>query len=324
MALEDAYRDDVDPEIRIFTTEVNRAYEIHSRGGGSDFPARRCAAEKVRAPWTVGGPAMHSTETFSMQGARVRIYQPSKTQGPGSLVYLHGGGWVMFSIDTHDRLMREYAARSGLTVIGIDYALAPEHPYPVALNQIHSIICELRQVGKNASLNKGRLFLGGDSAGANLALAVALRFRDEGNQIDGLLLNYGAFDTVERSSHERYDGPRYMLTTQEMAGFWSHYLAGRGGEEALSRPLRANMVGLPPTYQCIPQCDILADENLELSNRLRAAGVAVEAHLIAGATHSFLEAVSISKLADQSIQQGAEWLKSHAADAKEENCTTHG
>ncbi len=109
-----------------------------------NYATRRRIAEQVRAPWAANGPKMYETQTLRLKEARVRIYRPTSAAPSGTVIYLHGGGWVLFSIDTHDRLMREYAARSGLTVVGIDYALAPEHRFPVALDQIAAIIATLR------------------------------------------------------------------------------------------------------------------------------------------------------------------------------------
>ena len=121
-----------------------------------------------------------------------------------------------------------------------------------------------------------------------------------------MLLNYGAYETVPRPSHERYDGAGYMLTAEEMRGFWALYLGG--AESPLATPLRARLEGLPPAFLCIAQCDILADENRELARRLVAAGVATTVRDYPGATHSFLEAVSISGLAQRALDEAAAWL----------------
>lgn len=302
-------KDDVDPEIRQFIDRVTADYSRHQTDNRHDFPARRLAAEIVRAPWAQGGPDMARMFDCGIAGTWARIYQPTNEKPKGTLIYLHGGGWVMFSIQTHDRLMREYAARTGMTVVGIDYALAPEHRYPVALHQIENVISTLRSEPDFAHLNLDYLAIGGDSAGANLALATALQLRDKHCPADGLLLNYGAFDTVQHPSYIRYDGPRYMLTAEEMAEFWQHYLGSQMTlEDPICRPLRADMTGLPPTFICIPQCDILADENRMLAEKMRQANVPVTSIEYSGATHSFLEAVSISSLADKAIQDAADWL----------------
>lgn len=311
---------DVDPAIREFQRLVNRDYARFSAQAGEGVAARRLVAEKVREPWRSGGPAMARIAELRVSDIRLRIYMPQAAQPGRVLVYLHGGGWVMFSLDTHDRLMREYAARSQTVVVGVDYGLSPEAPYPRALKDVAAVLGWLREGGlSEAGLQTGDAFpaiiLGGDSAGANLAIASAMWARDEGRRgADGLLLNYGAFDTAERSSHRRYDGGDYMLTRDEMAAFWRDYLGGAAPEHcAYARPLRAEAKDLPPTYMCIAECDILVDENCEMTAHLRKAGVEVVANIYAGATHSFLEAVSISTLAGQAFEDAAAWLKRFAA-----------
>ena len=134
--------------------------------------------------------------------------------------------------------------------------------------------------------------------------------RVAGSVCDALLVNYGAFDMTARASHDRYDGDAYMLTVPEMADFWDNYLRAPTDEhDPLARPLLADLTGMPPTFLCIAECDILADENREMAERLRAAGVAVETQVYRGATHSFLEAVRIAPLADRALADAASWLR---------------
>ena len=304
--------DDLDPDIRQFQRRTSRDYALLSAGGDASVSSRRKVAEKVRAPWVRGGPAMASTKDCTLpSGVRIRIYKPREGAPVGVLVYLHGGGWVMFSLDTHDRLMREYAFRSGCTVIGVDYSLAPEAPYPQALDDVASVVEWVGVGGLSGTTKACRLVIGGDSAGANLAVAATMRARDAGAETaDGLLLNYGAFDRRERPSHQRYDGDEYMLTRAEMAAFWDAYLGGADERRArYAQPLRVDAAGLPPTFMCIAACDILSDENREMAAKLRRSGCDVTEKVYEGATHSFLEAVSISSLASRALDDAAHWLK---------------
>ncbi len=307
-----AAEDDVDPAIREFQRITARDYARHSNGVDIDTATRRLIAEKVRAPWREGGPAMaQSTDIEIFSGLRLRIHRPQAAAPGRALIYLHGGGWVMFSLDTHDRLMREYAARSKTVVVGVDYSLAPEARYPRALDEVASAVNWVAKGNLGPGFENAKIILGGDSAGANLSVAAAMRARDEGKRAaDGLLLNYGAFDSQERASHARFDGDDYMLTREEMAGFWAAYTDGLAPEDSLyARPLQNNVEGLPPTFMCIAECDILLDENTEMAKKLRAAGVDVTEKIYAGATHSFLEAVSTSSLANTAIDDASNWLK---------------
>ena len=306
------HQDDVDPDIRRFIQITSADYAAFSPPDG-DVAARRKIALRVRERWSAGGPQMVGSAdlTVGTRNVRIRIHRPTDSPNLPALVYLHGGGWTIFSIDTHDRLMREYAARSGCAVLGIDYSLSPEVRFPHALDEIASVLEWLFRAGPDHGLSKDTFALGGDSAGANLAVSTALKLVGRGVQPRGLILNYGAFDTDQRRpSYHRYDGDRYMLTAPEMAEFWANYVGNNGHtEDVLARPLLASLKGLPPAFLCIPECDILLDESLEMARRLAAAGVEVDARLYKGATHSFLEAVSISPLADRALAEASAWLK---------------
>jgi acetyl esterase len=303
---------ELDPDIARFQTETNADYALYSGGAYADVDARRAVAERVRERWARGGPVMATTETLTAGpgGARVRIHRPTDGENLPVLIYLHGGGWVLFSLDSHDRLMREYAARSGCAVVGVDYSRSPEVRFPTALDEIGGVCDWLRDHGTEHGLDPSRIAIGGDSAGGNLALSTAIRQRDLGKGLDGLLLNYGAFDTVRRESHDRFDGAAYMLTCEEMVDFWDNYLGTVPGaaDHPHARLMLADLDGLPPAFMCIAECDILADENRAMATSLREAGVAVTEQIYQGASHSFLEAVDISALAGRAIEDGAVWL----------------
>ena len=277
----------------------------------------RRIAEEVRAPWTWGGPEMAATAERIVPSAngpvRVRCYDPDSDGVKPALIYLHGGGWTIFSLDTHDRVMREYAARAGVMVVGVDYALSPEAKYPVALEQVVTVARFLGARGIDFGIDPLRIAIGGDSAGANLAIATCLRLRDEGDArlIQAMILNYGVFS--RESSPEatlRFGGPGNMLTTEEMEGFWRNYLRDDGdAEDPLVCPLRADLHGLPPALLVVPECDLLAEQSVELAARLAADGVPVKLEMYRGAVHSFLEAVSMAPIAARAFDQTATWLR---------------
>ena len=305
------HADDIDPEIRSFIARTSADYAALTGTAPVTMDRRREIAEQVRAPWAAGGPQMAETINLTVgpRNVRMRILVPESGPGNGTLIYLHGGGWMIFSIDTHDRLMREYASRAGCTVIALDYSLSPEHRFPAALEDIDACLDWLITEGAARGLSTRRIAMGGDSAGGNLSLSTALRRRDKGARMpDALLLNYAALDYETRPSWNRYDGEPYMLGTGEMRDFWAGYLGAPSTANPYARPLLADLSGLPPAHLCIAECDILRDENIDLRDRLRAAGNPVSAIVYPGATHSFLEAVSISRIAEQAIADGAGWL----------------
>ena len=242
---------------------------------------------------------------------RIRVYDPGVAQPAPALVYLHGGGWTLFSLDTHDRVMREYAARAGVIVIGVDYALSPEARFPVALEQVVAITRWLHAHGPGLGIDAARIALGGDSAGGNLSLATALTLRDAGEceRIKGLLLVYPVVRAVcSEEALRAFGGPGAMLTGEEMQGFWDHYVPASQRDDPLVCPILADLQGLPPVCLTIAERDVLAEQCRDLAVRLGVAGVPVESTTYPGATHSFIEAVSISPLAQDAIADGADFL----------------
>jgi acetyl esterase len=310
--------DDLAPDMRRFQRWLADAYGQHPALADLSLPEARRIAERVRAPLAQGGPRMARTQELQIDTAhgalRLRVHTPTAAPRHPALVYLHGGGWVFFSIDTHDRLMRELAARAGRTLIGVDYARAPEARYPVALEQAVAAFRWARAEAAALGLEADRIALGGDSAGANLALAAGLVLRDAGEPVDALLLNYGVYgDDDTTVSYLRFDGPAYNLGRDEMRGFWDRYLGrARPVDDPLAVPLKARLAGLPRCCLVVPECDVLRDDSLALAERLRGAGVAVALQRHPGAVHSFLEAVSMSETAERGLAQSSAWLRGDA------------
>lgn len=219
----------------------------------------------------------------------------------------------MFSLDTHDRLMREFATRAGVAVVGIDYALAPEARYPKALDQVVGVVHWLHEHDHSLGLAATRLALGGDSAGGNLAAAAALKLRDMGEEgvVNAVMSYYGGFAPgCSARSQRLYGGSRNMLTADEMDTYWKTYVSQiRDLEDPYVNVLAASLEGLPAFFLGVAECDILAEQNLQLAGKLAAARVPVDVNVYPGAPHSFLEAVSISSLASRAIDDGAAWLR---------------
>jgi acetyl esterase len=301
----------VDPDIANFVRGIAQGYAEHASDTPRSMEERRRIAEAVREPWRTGGPVMARTETWEQDGVRLRLHLPVEEEGLPVLFYIHGGGWALFSMDTHDRLMREYAARSGVAVVGIDYSLSPEAKFPVALDEIVAALAWLEGEGAALGVDAWRMVVGGDSAGANLAVAACLRRRAAGEPaLAGMLLNYGAFDPRRSRSYELYSGPEFTLEADEMDEFWRLYVAHEGQlEDPLVAPIEAELHGLPPAFLAIAECDILADSNRAFAQKLGEAGVPVESVVYQGATHSFLEAVSVAPLAGRALDDQARWLR---------------
>ncbi|AEQ52318.1 alpha/beta hydrolase fold domain-containing protein [Pelagibacterium halotolerans] len=302
----------LDPELVAFVDDITAAYARFPSFHALDIETRRRVAEAVRAPWARGGPVLYRSVNRVISHMRARIHMPAPGPLP-ALIYLHGGGWTFFSLDTHDRLMREYAARAGIAVIGLEYPLAPETKFPNQLTLLADLVRLLANRGEDWGIDPSRLAIGGDSAGANLALATALTLResDYGDALCGLLLNYGAFDArMDSESHRLFGDGRYLLGAQEMEVLWSNYTRDPSQRtDPFVSPILADLKGLPPSFMTIADLDILRDENLTLKSALEAANVPVSGGLYPGSIHAFLEAVSVSALADKALDDGAAWLR---------------
>jgi acetyl esterase/lipase/predicted FMN-binding regulatory protein PaiB len=307
----------IDPEIATFIDSVIAEGRRLTAGRVLDWPAQREIVEQVRRPWCEGGPVPARTEEIfadTRHGpVRLRIHDPAPGAAKPTLGFLHGGGWALFSMDTHDRVMRELAGRSGMAVVGIDYALSPEARYPIALDQVVDVVRWLQAHGAAHGLDARRLALGGDSAGGNLTTGAVLKLRDlgEGDRI-GAVLNYYAGYSPDCSPHSRrrYGTDEDMLTAVEVDTFWDHYISRPADRnDPYTHGLLAELEGLPPFFIGVGECDVLTEQNLAMAGKLLASGVDVEVKLYRGAPHSFIEAASVSSVARQALEDGAAFLR---------------
>ncbi|NUU23360.1 MAG: alpha/beta hydrolase [Streptomycetaceae bacterium] len=220
----------------------------------------------------------------------VRIYKPGPRRGFPVLVYAHGGGWAMCDLETHDALCREIANRAGIVVVAVDYRLAPEDPFPAAVEDFYAaatwVVENAAQVGGTAE----RVAVGGDSAGGNLAAAACLMARDRGGPSFALQwLAYPALDGVsERDSWTRYaEGP--LLSVANARTMWRMYAAGTDLREPYLSPLHAaTFVNLPPALILAPQYDHGHDDAAAYAQALEGAGVRVTFSSCDGMPHGFL------------------------------------
>jgi acetyl esterase len=264
-----------------------------------------------------GGPAMAESQDLwlAVRGRRIqcRLHKPvGAGAGPlPVLVYLHGGGWVWNSIDTHDRTMREYAAASGCAVLGPDYALSPEAVFPQALEECAGVVRLLARRGAEWGLDPERMVLGGDSAGANLALGAALMLREVAPDIAlrGLLLGYGVYDADFSTASYTEFAEGYGLTRERMRFYWDCYAPQAADRVSpFAAPLRADLRGLPPVHMTHTELDVLASENLAMEARLREAGVTVSAEHFPGTVHGFLRSAGHVGAADRAFAASGRWL----------------
>ena len=242
----------------------------------------------------------------------IRLYTPVAAGGTcPALVYYHGGGWVIGDLDTHDALCRTLANEAGCKVIAVDYRLAPEHPFPAAFDDC---LAAVKWVEKNASdigIDPNRIAVAGDSAGGNIAAAVALQAKaDKGPHIAFQLLIYPVTDAPRGTKSYKDFAEGHFLEADGMDWFWNHYVAGADAGDARHSPLRAaSLAGLPPAYVVTAGFDVLRDEGKAYAEALKKAGVAVECVNYEGMIHGFFNLQGVLDVAREAVKAAAKALK---------------
>lgn len=221
----------------------------------------------------------------------VRLYAPATAGKPPVLVYFHGGGWVIGGIDTHDAVCRALANRAEAAVASIDYRLAPEHPFPAAVDDCYAATRWIAENAGTFAVDAERVAVGGDSAGGNLAAVVAQLARERGGPwLRHQVLVYPATDPAMDTPSYRENADGYLLTRAAMEWFYGHYLPDPADRtNPLAAPLRATRLGgLPPATVITAEFDPLRDEAEAYAERLREAGVPVDLARYDGMIHGFL------------------------------------
>jgi len=218
-----------------------------------------------------------------------RLYAPSHERLP-VLLYLHGGGFTIGDLETHDSLCRQLALRAGIAVLALDYRLAPEHRFPCAVDDSMAALRALFRQGATLGLDATRIAVGGDSAGGTLAAVSALQARDEGLPLAlQLLITPGTSARADTESHARF-ARGHLLDADAIAWFFAHYIDEAERDDWRFAPLHAeDHEGLAPACIVLAEADPLVDEGLAYGDRLRAAGVPVQLELYKGVTHDFIK-----------------------------------
>ena len=252
-------------------------------------PVARRIYRDTRAILAPKAPELPEIRLLATEKFTLRVYRPVKNEKLPALVYFHGGGWTIGDIDTHDVLCRELAIGARCVVVSVDYRLAPEYPFPAA---VEDCFAATRYVADNAAkLNIGSIAVGGDSAGGNLAATVSLLAREAGGPaIAFQLLIYPATDQrLATPSHER-NAQGYLLTRDAIDYFRCGYLPDeKDWTDWRASPLLAKSHGnLPPALVITAGYDPLLDEGRAYAERLKAAGVRVEYREYPDMVHGFI------------------------------------
>lgn len=222
----------------------------------------------------------------------VRIYTSQGRPPMGVLVYFHGGGWVLGDLDSHDRVCRAMANGAGCVAVSVDYRLAPEHVFPAAPEDCYAATKWVAENAASIGGDPSRIAVGGDSAGGNLATAVAMMARDRGGPaLCYQLLLYPVTDSaLDTPSHKEFAADGYVLSRADMEWFWKNYLDSSADKNnPYACPMRAkNLSGLPPAMILTASHDPLRDEGERYAERLITAGVKVTCTRYEGVTHGFI------------------------------------
>ena len=297
----------LDPEIQPIVDLMN---------ANPDPPGYFAPVEQARATHDLetaemSGPGPRVAEVRDLQAPGpggpipVRVFRPEGA-GPLALVaYLHGGGWVIGSLDGFDPLCRALANESGAVVASIGYRLAPEHPFPAAPDDARAALRWLHEHAAELGADPGRMAVAGDSAGANLATVAARRLRDEGDSpLRFQALVYPVCDSALNTPSYRESSEGFGLSAASMKRFWELYLNGADGRRPDASPLQAeDLSGLPPAFVLTVRDDVLRDEGEAYAAALEAAGVPVTLRRYDGAIHGFFRWIARTEISRRAVAE---------------------
>lgn len=241
----------------------------------------------------------------------VRVYRPEAAGALPALVYFHGGGWVLGSLDAVDAPLRAVCNRAACVVMSVAYRLAPEDPFPAAAEDALHATVWLAANAEELGVDPARIAVGGDSAGGNLAAVACLMARAGGGPpIAGQVLIYPVTDCDLETRSYREHASGYLLTKDSMEWFWESYAPSEDRRlDPLASPLRArDLSNLPPALIVTAEHDPLRDEGEAYGERLKAAGVATEVRCYSGMLHGFWRTSAIVDEAARAIDDIGAWL----------------
>ena len=305
----------------LLTPVMHGVLERIARAG--HMPMHALSPQQARAAYAAGSgvldlPAQalarvedHFFATRDGAQLLARLYAPSAERLP-VLLYFHGGGFTIGSVQTHDTLCRRLSHLAHCAVVSVDYRLAPEHRFPTAFEDAWDALAWLAASGASLGLDCSRLAVGGDSAGGTLAAACAIAARDAGLPLALQLLFYpGTCGHQNTDSHRRF-AKGFVLEEPHIAYFFNHYLRGpqdRGdwrfapldGLDAQGELIEVG--GVAPAWLGLAECDPLVDEGVLYADRLRLAGVAVDLEIYRGVVHEFIK---MGRAVPQALQAHAD------------------
>lgn len=257
-----------------------------------DFEGMRADYIQERSYWNEGGAEMAAIVNASVDGVKVRYYYPSDDKKAPAIVYIHGGGWIIGNLDTHDRIMRTLAEKTQSIVIGVDYSLSPEAKFPRPLEECVAVMEHCYEHASELRLDPDRISLAGDSAGAYFALASSLYLADHRKtkiKLKSLLLFYGLYGLKDSASRRLLGGAWDGMARADLDFYWDSYLQSKADfDSPYVDCLSADLSLLPPCYIAASELDPVKDDSYALANLLERAGITYKLTTFKGVLHGFL------------------------------------
>jgi acetyl esterase len=304
----------LDPRIQAYAVRpdhVAMAKDIAAWRAGNDQIGIERGGDAVQ----VASIADHNLRMRDGVNITARVYQPLVTQAQANqplpvYLYYHGGGWVIGSIAGSDRVCRALAQHAQAVVVSVNYRMAPEVQYPVPLDDASDALAWVCEQAQPLNIDSQRIVLSGDSAGAHLALTVALRERQVARKVAGVLAIYPCLNPACDSASMQSLGQSHGLTRDGMRWYWEQYLGAQIEHQTpdISPWFEPNLAGMPPTWILTAAYDPLRDEAEEFAQRLRDAGVLVATERQPGMLHGFIRWRGVVEASDLALKAGAQWM----------------
>lgn len=308
----------IDPQLAGFIEALDQAWPEPPQTLGVAGWRRRVEelARNARRPRPAGLDVADREISANGREVAFRIFRPDVPGPLPVLIYMHGGGWTIGSIDSHDPITSDIAMETPCSVVSVNYALAPENPYPAPLEDCIAVVEWLFANLDGFDGGAGGIFVGGDSAGGNLAAALTLNYRGRADRpIAGQALFYPVTDSNLETPSYISEANAPFLTAEQMTLFWDHYCP-RAEQRAdpLAAPLKAgDHAALPPAFVAVAEHDPLRDDGTAYARKLIAAAVPVDFHPGKGLIHGYLRARAVCDTAERVYQAFYSWMRRESA-----------
>lgn len=314
-------KDRLDPQMAAALARHEALAQAHPTNGSIELEAMRARALDTWMPFNADPPELFEVEDRRVDGpyrdVPIRIYRPTEaSRGGPAIFYVHGGGWFSCSLDTHDWAMRRLALDSGLTVIGVDPAPAPEFKFPKPVLELAAVFGRIAGQPQEYGIDPQKLAFAGCSSGANMALGATLMLHVNFFRAGALFC--GIFGTGKNTaSAQAYGDGRFGVSREEIAWCFKNYLGSPGDKfDPRATPVRGDLGRLPPMFLAAAELDPLRDDTLDIADRLVESGVRCEARVYTGLAHNFMIYAGVVDAVRTCIWHGAGHIRRQFFDAR--------